>query len=364
MPKEIALIQDILKDWNLLKQSAQKKSLGVFSDSAKVDRVDYFMRLLNINETMGIDDLARVLSTIENVRVKSNIAATHLKLSEWLDKNHYRILKDLKVKAEPQFVKLAVEKDSALFRLLIKNHKILLNLYERASAAARGELPVSQVNYTKAHIATSQVCHELAQTTRATQASDKSNSANDIKRVLVTIYGAQIHAGDKRSNRDPIILETIQHFAGDDIAKPHSRADKIFHYGGQFLLSFIADEFTNTAKSILKPDITYQATSIKGNINWSKDADTQDIFATVNADILIAQQVSEKDINYFVIGTDGTSLLELSQNSDNLAATMARAWKEREGTTHENIVPISRITAKIALVKDEQGYHGGQGYDS
>lgn len=360
MPREFNLISNIQHDWSdLTLRAAQKKTMGLFSDSSNVDKITRLKHLLNINETMGIDDLKKALDTIEQVNVKGALLSPDFTMGQWLDKNHHRILRDLGVGTR-QTTSVTIEKDSALFRLLVKNHKTILNLYELAKARAHGDLPVSQVDYTKGQIATSQPFRDLLETSHALQLPDKSTSANDFKRKHVTIYGATIHPGDSNSNNDPRILETIENFAGDRIDQPHSRANKIYNFGGQFIDAILLQEFSNTTLFEHRKTKGFERGSIKGHLNWSKNPDTQEIYATAELAIYSCVYADVKDKcapqKFYAMSSDAVSLIAL--DDDQLEKIMKRCGSEINDETEENVIPVCRLTAKIGLVKDDQGrYH-------
>src|SRR5437868_7419499 len=88
-------------------------------------------------------------------------------------------------------------------------------------------------------IAESQTFRDIETSSKRAELPDKSTIVMDIMRGGVTIENKVIPP-----NED--IAALIENFTGDKINSEGSRANKIYHFGGQFLQADFLREFTNT----------------------------------------------------------------------------------------------------------------------
>ncbi|MFT4058301.1 MAG: hypothetical protein QM652_01995, partial [Legionella sp.] len=269
-----------------------------------------------------------------------------------LDKEHYRVLNDVHSSSkEVSQPTLTLKYNSPTYRFFTDVHEYLLTSYELAMHRVNGKIPVSEINYTKEQLAESQAFLDLENTTKQEELPDKANSVIDFRREGVTIYGAVIPQ-TKDENKDPGICSSIESFAGDEISSPDSKANKIFNFGGQFLEAIVLNEFSNSITMTNDERLRLKPAQVKGHVNWSKDPETKEIYATVSVKILTCNNPIG---NILVMSTNSDSLKEVKDMSIELEKVMKQCHLETTGKTEENIVPICEMKAKLKLVENDLG---------
>ncbi|WP_454785353.1 hypothetical protein [Legionella sp. WA2024007413] len=364
MKTEQTALAHIAKEWSILKgminSSQEKRFFKTGSSLTAID--DFFNRIALDRQPMNISELAEALQVLEHLTI---VTADLKKVSfaNWLDRNRYRTSQDIGIEkrddrsvAEKKDVQFPIPENSSLFRLLVKTHDTLISHYELAYFHAQGEIPCSEFTYSQSDLKESQAIYDIETTTQDEVTSDNSTVIKDLVRRGVTIYGAAIIPRNIDDHKDAILMEAIENFAGDKISVPHSRANKLYNFGGQFLHGSLLREFTNTTK-LVEGDIQgIERGRTTGHINWSKDGNGK-IYATINLKILTCSYANPADEyspqQIFAMGSDGISLIELNDNE--LEKSMEQCAKEVRGETQDNIVPIANIKAKIEMVKNESG---------
>ncbi|PWY54100.1 hypothetical protein DGG96_18855 [Legionella qingyii] len=361
---ETALAQ-IAVEWNKLKEMitrSQEKSF--FKTRENLTAIDNFFNLIALKrQPMTIGELADALQVLEHLTITTT-GSKKVSFADWLDNHRYRTSQNIGIQkkvqkesaSEKKNVQYSIHENSSLFRLLVKTHDTLINHHELANLHAQGEIPCSEISYSQSELKESQALYDMETTTQQEEANDKSTIIDDLIRKGVTLYGAAIIPGAVLGHRERILQEAIQNFAGDKIDTPHSKANKLYHFGGQFLQGSLLKEFTNTTK-LVEDDIQGLESGITvGHINWSKDSNDK-IYATVNLKILTCSYADPLDMSspqrLFVMGSDGISLIEL--NEDELEKPLMQCLSEVQGETENNIVPLAEINAKIEIVKNESG---------
>ncbi|WP_392537856.1 hypothetical protein [Legionella sp. 227] len=365
MRTEQTALAQIASEWyNLRKLINRSQEKSFFKSGGSLTAVDHFFNLIALDrQPMTIGELAEALQALEHLTI-TNAASKKVSFAHWLDKNRYRTSQNIGIEqkrederpSDKKDVQYSIPENSALFRLLLKTHDVLISYHELANFHAQGEIPCSEITYSQSDLKESQAIYDIETSTQEEETSDKYTVIKDLVRKGVTIYGAAIIPGNVDDHKDRILLEAIQNFAGDKIDTPHSRANKLYHFGGQFLHGSLLREFTNTTKLTEGNIQGLERGRTTGHINWSKDSNGT-LYATVDLKILSCSYADPSDTNspqrIFAMASDGISLIELNDNE--LAKTMEQCRREVTGETENNIVPIAEIKAKIEMVKNETG---------
>ncbi|WP_454780358.1 hypothetical protein [Legionella sp. WA2022007384] len=366
MKTEHTALAHIAKEWGNLRElinRGQEKSF--FKTGGGLTAVNHFFNLIALDrQPMTIGELTDALHVLEQLTV-TNADSKKVSFAHWLDENRYQTSQNIGIEqkkanesiSEKKDAQCSIPENSALFRLLVKTHNTLISHHELANLHAQGEIPCSEITYSQSELKESQVLYDIETSTQEEETSDKSTVIKDIVRKGVTIYGAAIIPGNVDDHKDRVLIEAIQNFAGDKIDTPHSRANKLYHFGGQFLHGSLLQEFTNTTK-LVEGDIQgLERGRTIGHINWSKKSSNGSLYATVNLKILSCSYADPIDTSspqrIFAMASDGISLIEL--NDEELAKTMEQCGREVTGETENNIVPIAEIKAKVEMVKNETG---------
>jgi hypothetical protein len=355
----ISAIMQINEKLAAFKEYARKESRKLFHDDSRYQAISYIERKLALHDHMTIGEMEQAIRFIERMKIASN----HQKIERFenvLDRDfNYRTLASLSlegfpesrvVRSQKQEPDVFLGKSTPLCDFLAKVHSDLLGHYELATVHAEGHAPVSKIKYSPDLMRQTQMLHDIESTTKAAATSDHSTSVMDIRRGGTTFYGVKIEAGDN----DVYIRPTIESFAGDKIDVPGSKANKIFHFGGQVLHGIILDEFENSmelsdAGRQLTEGLTPNLT--RGSVNWSKNPDTGDIYATVELRILACTYIDPTDTSkmpeYYAISSDGITL-------DTINEDMLLHLNKVARSNQADIVPICTFRAKLDLIRDER----------
>ncbi|AUH72734.1 hypothetical protein [Legionella sainthelensi] len=341
----------------IFKELARKESIKWFHDDSRYQAIEYIEKKLGLDDHMTISELEKAIRFIEEMK----IIVENKKIEDFkqvLSKDfHYRTLASFDIDAFPARLKKAqqseplviLSKCSSLCGFLAEIHSTLISHYELSKAHTEGHIPVSEIYYPTDLIKQTQIAQDIQNTTKAATTSDDSTSVMDIRRGGTTFYGVKIDTG----KNDVYAIPTIENFAGDKINILGSRANKIFNFGGQVLHGIILDEFENSMKLIdgdqyltegLKPTLT------RGRVNWSKDSETGEIYATVELKILACAFIDPIDTSkmpkHFAISSDGTTL-------DTIDEGMLPQLNQAATVDENDIVPICTFKAKLDLTQDQ-----------
>ncbi|MDP1603182.1 MAG: hypothetical protein Q8M03_07950 [Legionella sp.] len=339
------------------KEESKSGILTFFHDNNKLLAIRKIEESLKLNDLMSIHELHDALVFIENIRVKK--PAEIVRFREILSTTYLSSILD-----EPYIIppekkwQITIIKDDDFIQFLAATYDILFNYYQDSLDRANGKSPESEVTYDQKMLSESQAFRDMELTSKSAEAADKSTIFPDVKRNGVTFENKIIVPEDREDILDPFTIKTIENFTGDKVNTEGSRANKIYHFGGQILEATVLGEFTNTAVLINDNDQIVERGKTKGHINWSKDPVTQEIFATVNIEIMTcvyADYRNEKPQQFLSIGSDGKSLVAL--NDDDLEKIYKRCDNERFGITKNNVVPICSMKAKFKLEAEENGQY-------
>lgn len=340
----------------IFKELARKESIKWFHDDSRYQAISYIEKKLALHDHMTISELEKAIRFIEEMKISTENKKIE-NFKNVLSKDfHYRTLASFDIdefttrvktsqKPEPNVI---ISKSSSLCGFLAEVHSTLISHYELSKAHTEGHIPVSKIHYTADLMKQTQIAQDIENTTKAATTSDNSTSVMDIRRGGTTFYGVKIDTG----KNDVYALSTIENFTGDKIDVLGSKANKIFHFGGQVLHGIILDEFENSMELIdgaqhltegLKPTLT------RGRVNWSKNSETGQVYATVELKILACAFIdpinTSKMPKHFAIRSDGTTL-------DTIDESML-PHLNRVATRDENdIVPICTFRAKLDLTQD------------
>lgn len=341
------------------KEHARKESMKWFHDDSRYQVISYIEKKLALHDHMTISEMEQTIRFIERMKIASSPHKIE-RFEDVLSRDfNYRTLASLDfedfprpkiVRSQKQEPNVLLGKSTSLCDFLAKMHSTLLGHYELAKIHAAGHMPVSKITYSPDLMRQTQVLHDIESTTKAAETSDHSTSVMDIRRGGTTFYGVKIEAGEN----DVYVRPTIENFAGDKIAAPGSKANKIFHFGGQVLHGIILDEFENSlelsdAGRKLTEGLTPNLT--RGGVNWSKNPETGDIYATVELRILTCTYIDPNDASkmpeYFAMKSDGITL-------DTINEDMLLHLNKVARTNQADIVPICTFRAKLDLIRDER----------
>ncbi|MGQ3889541.1 hypothetical protein ACQUW5_10975 [Legionella sp. CNM-1927-20] len=337
-------------------KAASKRT--IFRNFDKYNFVNLIYQSLNLNDFMTIKDLENAIKLIEELPVFSEKYTTLNQLiSTKLD---YQVLNQVNNNAGfsakllnlPK-VKLGVT--SNFTKALIETHQVLLSYYQEALTHTLNQTPVKEINYDSVMLAESQAFRDLNISTRELGSSDNSTIIPDVRRRGVTFYGATIIPANYTDAFDASIIQTIRDFTGDNrdkaaVPTPGSGASKLLNFGGQFLEAIILNEFSNTIEFTDGRQGRLERGKVKGHINWSKNTEINEIYATVNIKIYtlsFANNDPTKPQEFYAICSDGKTLLPISDKD------FERVYKncdnERLEKTENNLVPICEYSVKIKL---------------
>ncbi|KTD65658.1 hypothetical protein Lspi_0370 [Legionella spiritensis] len=354
-----------------IKNNSPQKGL-FFKEIPSPDFIENLERSLRLSRFMSPQELLQGLQFIETLIVKKSDffrgedATFRAVLSRQYNR---RILKDISapsraIPKEPHYIK----SDAVLYRNLIRMHDTLLGRYEVARLHMNGEIPFSSVDYKPDVIQSTQAFRDLENTSKSSELPDKSNIILDVRRKGVTFYGSVIHPHEPEIKDDPYIIQTIEryvarqfydkddivHFVDERIDEDGSRANKIYHFGGQFLEGIFLSELTNNVEFTETGQRGLERGMVKGHINWTKDPKTKEIYAKVNINILTcvyADPINKDDPQrFYAIGSDGSSLTMISE--EELEQVNKRCSDEIAGKTENNVVPLCTMSARISLPVD------------
>ncbi|KTD11068.1 hypothetical protein Lgra_2034 [Legionella gratiana] len=341
----------------LFKEHARKESMKWFHDDSRYQFISDIEKGLALHDHMTISELEKAIRFIEEMKIYTENKKTESFKNVLSQDFHYRTLASFDIdkfttrekrpqKLEPNVL---LSKKSSLCGFLTEIHSTLIGHYELSKAHAEGHIPVSKIHYTSDLIKQTQMAQDLENTTKNAKTIDDSTSVMDIRRGGTTFYGVKIDTG----KNDVYALSTIENFAGDKIDVLGSKANKIFHFGGQVLQGIILDEFENSMELIdndqhltegLKPTLT------RGSVNWSKNPETGQIYATVELKILACAFIDPIDTSkmpkHFAIRSDGTTLDTIDEN---ILPQLNKVAAQDEN----DIVPICTFKAKLDLTLDE-----------
>ncbi|WP_133138903.1 hypothetical protein [Legionella genomosp. 1] len=347
-----------------LRQLVRQEKHGYFSTNNKAAFLKQLDEALSLNDTMSISDLACAISTVENLLIKPEGATAAIQFKDYLDSKQYRILDKAQSIPAPSAKKLSIiipEGDIEISSLLIKLHESLLNSYQLSCNHAEGLIPVSKVKYSAEQLQSTQSFFDLELTSQQAQLPDSATIVKDIQRKGVTLNGKAITAKDSNDNNDPWIRQAIENFTGDQIDTANSQANKMYHFGGQFLEAILLQEFTHSMQLANNPDFILERGMVKGHINWVKNPENREISAKINLKVFTCSSADLDDIDdpqkFFTIGSDGSSLVQVS--NDDIEKVIPRASAEVSGKTKGNIVPVCELNGTVRMVFDQsQGaYH-------
>lgn len=341
----------------IFKELARKESIKWFHDDSRYQAIKYIEKKLALHDHMTISELEKAIRFIEEMKITTANKKTE-DFKNVLSKDfHYRTLASFDIDEFPARVKkpqksepfVIISKSSSLYGFLAEIHSTLISHYELSKAHTEGHIPVSKICYTADLIKQTQIAQDIQNTTKAATTSDDSTSVMDIRRGGTTFYGVKIDTGEN----DVYAIPTIENFTGDKINILGSRANKIFNFGGQVLHGIILDEFENSMKLIdgaqhltegLKPTLT------RGRVNWSKNSETGQIYATVELKILACAFIDPIDTSkmpkHFAIRSDGTTLGTIDES---MLPHLNRVAAQDEN----DIVPICTFRAKLDLTQDQ-----------
>ncbi|ARB90946.1 hypothetical protein [Legionella longbeachae] len=347
----------------IFKELARKESIKWFHDDRRYQAINYIEKKLALHDHMTISELENAIRFIEEMKITTENQKTE-PFKNVLSKDfHYRTMASFEVDDFPTSVKrsqksestVLINKRSSLCSFLADIHSTLISHYELSKAHTDGHIPVSTIYYTPDLLKQTQIAQDIVNTTKAATTSDESTCVMDIRRGGTTFYGVKIDTG----KNDAYAIPTIENFTGDKIDILGSKANKIFNFGGQVLHGIILDEFENSMELIdgsqhltegLKPTLT------RGRVNWSKNSETGQIYATVELRILACAFIDPIDTTkmpkHFAIRSDGITL-------DTIDESML-PHLNRVATQDENdIVPICTFRAKLDMTQDprNQGHY-------
>lgn len=309
---------------------------------------------LSLNNTMSIRELASAISTIEDLQIRPLEASKPINFREFLENKHYRTFDDIQSDLSLPEKKMSImipESDLQLSGLLVKLHQTLLNYYELSRAHAAGQIPISEVKYSEEQLQATQSFFDLETTSMAEKLPDSSTIINDLKRKGVTLNGRVISSDEHQA---------IEAFTRDRLDASHSRANRLFHFGGQFLEAILLQEFSHSMQLASRPDFILERGMVKGHIDWVRNPVNQVISGNINLKIFTCTSADpvNKDVpqTFFSIGSDGSSLITLDMKD--IEKVIPRASDEVNRKTEGNIVPICEINGRIDIVFNQSlGIH-------
>ncbi|MCW8450202.1 hypothetical protein [Legionella quinlivanii] len=341
-----------------LRQLVRQEKHGYFSTNHKAAFLKQLDEALSLNDTMSISDLACAISTVENLLIKPEGATAAIHFKDYLDSKQYRILDEAQSIPASSGKKLSIivpGGDTEISSLLIKLHESLLSSYQLSRNHAAGQIPVSKVKYSTEQLQSTQSFFDLELTSQQAQLPDSATIVKDIQRKGVTLNGKVITAKDSNDNNDPWIRQAIENFTGDQIHTAGSQANKIYHFGGQFLEAILLQEFTHSMQLATNPDFILERGMVKGHIDWVKNPENGEISAKVNLKIFTCSTADLDDVEdpqkFFTIGSDGSSLVQVV--NDDLEKVIPRASAEVSGKTKGNIVPVCELNGTVRMVFDQ-----------
>lgn len=326
---------------------------------ADEELINTILAEVKLNHFMSVSELKNALEILESLTIKEGYFK-RVSFHDFLKKNGEATLSDIGLLSKLRENKLPDLSNKLLISKLEELHNLLLGFTHLSYQHAKEEMPLIDLHYQADQILESQAFFDLETSSKADVLPDVSTSIKDFVRKGVTIYDAVIIPKDPSNDKDPQIIEAIESFSESKIDVPHSRADKIYNFGGQFLDGILLQEFSNAVRLIENPNLVVQAGSVKGHINWSKNKEGV-IKVTVHLKVLSGSYTDplheEKETKLMAIGTDGLSLVELEW--DDYEDVLLKCQKERAGITEENIAPIASLTGTFVLEKNpdlEEGY--------
>lgn len=329
-------------------KSKMPSNILFFHQSGFLAFIDLLQNHLHLHRFMSPDDLIKTLSIIEGIKINTS---TYRYMHELLTDQRYRLLQDIVPDAPMASVRLTCDYGDNFSSLLRRLHCSLLNQLELSLLHIDRKLPVSRLHYEQSMLDESQAFRDLENTSKAPHLPDKSTAVKDFYRRGVTLYGTIVYPSGSDINHDPAIITAIEGFGQSSIGSEGTPANKIYQFGGQFLEAIMLNEFSHTTEFKSKQR-GIQPGIVKGHINWTKEkgaivgAVTLDVY-TFNQCDLHNKSAMQK---YYAIGSDGISLLEVSDKE--LELVNKRCRDERLGVTENQVVPICTLSAKLGMPVD------------
>lgn len=334
-------------DFEHLKSQVRSR-IGFYDRGGFLAFIDSLQTHLHLHRFMSPDDLIKALSIIEGIEINTS---TYRSMHELLTNQRYRLLEDIVPNAPTASVRLKCHYGDNFSSLLRRLHCSLLSQLELSLVHIDRQLPVSKLHYEQNMLDESQAFRDLENTSKAPHLPDKSTAVKDFFRRGVTLYGTIIYPSSSDINHDPAIIDAIEGFGQSSIGSEGTPANKIYQFGGQFLEAIMLNEFSHTTEFKSKQR-GIQPGIVKGHINWTKEKGT--IVAVVTLDVYTINQCDLRSKyamqKYYAIGSDGISLLEVSDKE--LELVNKRCRDERLGVTENQIVPICTLSAKLAIPVD------------